>query len=196
LKLSIKLIPILFLISIINGYCKHISGKYESFTVAFDESKGEVSGFFESYRGDQTNTPSFSCIFYFRGTLKDSTYSISVFSNDLKKITIGTLKYKLVNGSSVIKVKLNANPPGCIQINDFSNEQIYYQDEKLEITAVKLIKNSKAIFHKTPSSNAALKTYIIKGDFIKVYKEQGDFVFAEYGNKKKTVGWIKKDDLF
>lgn len=172
------------------------SGNYEAFTVAFSKTGDKVSGYYEDYRGkEQGSSPSFSCLFYFQGVKTGLVYSITVYSNSLEKITTGTLTPGDYNSSPIIKLVLKENPPGCIQINEFKKEQVCYLDNKSEFISINLIKSPKAYFYLTSDETSIRKAYVIKGDWVKILKEENGFAYVEYGKETKTKGWIKKVDF-
>jgi hypothetical protein len=56
---------------------------------------------------------------------------------------------------------------------------------------------AKAFFHATPNPKTKKKTYLVKGQKVKVSKVQGSFVFGSYTSEKgtTTTGWLKKSDV-
>jgi hypothetical protein len=57
------------------------------------------------------------------------------------------------------------------------------------------IKSARAKFHKTPIGTSVQKAFLVKGDIIFVFDEQGDWYYVEFERKdRKTVGWIRKSD--
>ncbi len=62
--------------------------------------------------------------------------------------------------------------------------------------AVHVIGAKKAQFHDQPSSTSVRKAFLVAGDMVYVYREHLNWYFVEYeGEKKKTVGWIRKSDV-
>lgn len=55
----------------------------------------------------------------------------------------------------------------------------------------------RAYFYWSPAGNLKQKTYIIKGEKVKVEKEAEGYCYSIYESNKKviTTGWLKKTDL-
>lgn len=151
-----------------------------------------VTGFYENYTGwdEKLQAPRFSCLFFFVGRIESS--EIEIASSHTK----GTIE---VLEEDKIKINLEEEPGGCWNVEPGFDEEgvIFELTEGKEWKSIRIVSNEKAYFYNNPDEKEQGKSYIVKGDVLRIFELEGDWVRGEYhGSQGVTTGWIKESDLY
>lgn len=175
-----------------------ISGEYNyGLNLAFDSQTNRISGYYENYTGwdESTNNPSFSCIFYIEGTLKDGKSVIKTYyPNDEKEDLIeGNLE---ILNNNTIAIKLNEEHGGCWNVEHFTNEPAKFElGTPTKWFQIRFVKAPKTYFYNNLDKKKKTKKYLVSGDFVCIEKIENDMAYVTYFGKKTTKGWITVRDL-
>ncbi|MGX7666756.1 hypothetical protein [Flavobacterium pedocola] len=170
---------------------------YDGLNLAYDPDSKLITGFFESYVGeeDANGNPRFSCLFYIEGTLdKDVALIHTYYTDDMDSDMVdGYLK---VTGNKTVEIKLGEDHGGCWNVQHFKTSPVKFELEKSNNwIQVRYINSEKSYFHKEKSSDQKLKSYLVKGDVVYIEKFDGEWAYCYYYGKKTTQGWMKITDL-
>jgi hypothetical protein len=140
----------------------------------------------------------FSCVFFLTGKFKsfsDKSILIDTYypgeSNDNIK---GIVNCKSNNEFNIL---LNDDHGGCWNVQKFKDDPVEFVLQKNEAWIdIKVIKSDKSYFYSEPDETKKCKTYVIKGDCVKVMKRSGNWIKVVYESKTNTVGWIKAQDCY
>ncbi|MFP9112446.1 hypothetical protein ACLI1A_00785 [Flavobacterium sp. RHBU_3] len=175
---------------------KLISGSYDmDLKVAYNPDSKKITGYFESYTGDDGGTPMFSCIFYLEGTLLTDTAKVITFYPEEKvKDTISGYIY--IQDNKNITIKLNDDHGGCWNVQHFKDEPVEFSLlEKQDYIQIRFADKDKVYFYDTPSEAKRRRAYVIKGNILYVEKLENGWALCTYFGRKPVTGWIKTSDL-
>jgi hypothetical protein len=174
-----------------------VSGAYDdAMLIGYDRATRIVSGYFDMEQGGQ---PTFSCIFYLRGTLAGSTAKVATYypetpADDLIK---GELA---LQDAKHFQVTLPSEHGGCWNVEHFADKDQPARFELREArawTAVAVVRSAKAYFWDTPASAAHRKGYLVKGDGVGVRASQPGWIEVDYvGGDKPISGWLRRSDVY
>ncbi|NPV02007.1 MAG: hypothetical protein HPY53_11565 [Brevinematales bacterium] len=174
---------------------KGVSGKYDALVLAYSADGKTVSGYHKNATGydEASGSPKFVCEFYFTGKQNGSQYDISVIDIDGSIITEG----ELTPMKNAVKLRLNDDPGACWNvIGGLTDEGAELSPcEPAKWIEIRMVVSQKAYFHSEPDSAKKLKSYVIKGDALRVYEKKNGWVLAEFEGAKIVKGWIKESDL-
>ena len=195
-----SLIPVLKVNAIEYDTHKGTSGYYgSSMIIGVDQNNDRVTGYYENYRGwdENTQTPLFSCIFYFTGELQGDNYQIRSWNPEFKDVIDGNLTFAVENDKPTFNLKLEKEHGGCWNVNHFADEKgASFQLEKNgDWISLEVVSVQKAFFHSSPNIDSKTKSYVIKGDILRIFNRQNEWLEAEFGTEKVTRAWIKKSAL-
>ena len=175
------------------------TGIYDNTIVGFDREKKIVTGYFSETSSDDSR-PLIRCEFYFSGQLYGSQAQLKIYQLTLPdEPTAGTLRVEQSGKGSTIKLQLEEEQPGCMNI---------YPKTELEKTSLAIISpanwieirmasEKRVYFHKTAASGTKTRVYITKGDAVGVLEYKGEWANVVYtGEIKSTTGWVKASQLF
>ncbi len=196
MKIILTTITLLWLSNISFGQTI-VSGEYDSgLKLAYDSITNKLTGYFENYTGldEETGNPKFSCIFYIQGTVTARQFTVDTYyPNDSSDIIKGNIQ--IINDKSA-SIKLAEEHRGCWNVQHFADDQEKFSLEKhIAWTQIRFITSYKTYFYSDKSINKKLKSYIVKNDFVCIYKIEGDWAYCTYYGKTITKGWIKTADL-
>ncbi len=189
---------ILILISKVFFGQKLLSGEYDfGMKIAFDDTTNKLTGYFENYSGwdEQTNKPTFSCIFYIEGTVKDNIVKILTYYPEYKEDDSIGGTVEIINNKT-IRIKLSEEHGGCWNVQNFAEESIEFElRNNLLWTQIRYVNVAKTYFYTEKSIDKKQKAYLIKNDFVCVEKLDRDWAYCIFYGKKQTKGWLKVSDL-
>jgi len=167
-------------------------GSYGNGLLSIAVNDDVVTGFYENYTGwdEKLQVPRFSCLVFFVGRIEGS--EIEIASSHIK----GTIE---VLEEDKIKINLEEEPGGCWNVEPGFDEEgvIFELTEGKEWKSMRIVSNEKAYFYNNPDEKEQGKSYIVKGDVLRVFEPEGDWVRGEYhGSQGVTTGWIKESDLY
>ncbi len=168
------------------------AGSYDDGLLSIAVNDDVVTGFYENYTGwdEKLQAPRFSCLFFFVGRIEGS--EIEIASSHTK----GTIE---VLGEDKIKINLEEAPGGCWNVEPGFDEEgvIFELTEGKEWKSIRIVSNENAYFYNSPDEKEQGKSYIVKGDVLRIFELEGDWVRGEYhGSQGVTTGWIKESDLY
>lgn len=192
---KLLLFTFLLIISFVNAQIK--SGIYEDvLKIAYNSENKTITGFYENYTGidEFTGNPKFSCVFYFKGSLKNNSFEIeSNYITNLNEKINGTIK---IIDSTTISIKLEQDHGGCWNVQNFSNEFVEFKlTEKYIWKEIRYVIADKSYFYNEAKEESKRKSYLIKGDIFYIDRIDGDWVYGSFIGKKITKGWMKKYTL-
>jgi hypothetical protein len=174
-----------------------VSGAYaDAMLIGYDPATGVVSGYFDMERGEQ---PSFSCIFYLKGTLAGGAAAIETYfpetpADDLIR---GQLKLK---DATHFQVQLPTDHGGCMNVESFTDKDMpatFDLQAAHPWTGVAVVSRDKTHLFDTPAAAAPRKAYLVKGDGVGVRSSRPGWLQVDYVGGDKTVsGWIKAADAY
>ena len=179
---------------------KGVSGYYgNSMTIGVDEKNKTITGYYENHTGwdEVTQSPRFSCIFYFSGMLKANNYQIRSWHPDDQNVIEGNLTFLVEDEQKVFNLKLKDEHGGCGNVQHFAGENgaDFQLEKEADWIAIEIVSAEKAFFHNSPDINTKGKSYVIKGDIVRILTIGKEWVRAEFGTDTITRGWIKRSDL-
>jgi hypothetical protein len=144
------------------------------------------------------------CKIFFSGKLSSTkAIPIHVAAINTKKIVNGTLTFngymkfaKNLPVEQSFKLVLAENLPNCTDEIDALNSDFGFQINKLgNWRAVNIVNTKRAYFYNEPFTSAKGKAFLVAGDVLYIYDENPEWYYVKFqGDKKDTVGWIKKSD--
>lgn len=185
------------------GAAASVSGVYGELTVGFDSQTQTVTGYYVNGTGSNPsgNGPQFSCIFYLSGKKTGAAVAIQTwFPGDPKNTKIaGELQWVPASGGKAagLSLKLKEEPGGCGMVDpDLASPQgsQLSQDASGAWIEVRVVSAARAHFYDSPEAAAPRKTYVVKGDGLRVWEKKPGWVLADYEGRNK--GWIQEKDLF
>ena len=167
-------------------------GSYDDGLLSIAVNDDVVTGFYENYTGwdEKLQAPRFSCLVFFVGRIESSEIEIA---SSHTKGTIEVLK------EDRIKINIEEEPGGCWNVEPgFDEEGVVFElTEGKEWKSIRIVSNEKAYFYNNPDEKEQGKSYIVKGDVLRVFELEEDWVRGEYyGSQGITTGWIKESDLY
>ena len=204
-----KTFPALFLMAILASFSAFTqatlpikTGNYEeTVDLAYDKSKGIISGIISRSNYDNPNGPRISCSLLFLSSPQSKTigpnkYQVRFFNEgDTSEAGKGYIE--------IIKTGINVKCYGrfssCDNLLDLASETgepFGFSTAKSFISA-NTIRNAKATIYKTASDTAKTKMYLVKGNFISIMTVNDNWVSFEYMtfSGKRIKGWLKKEDV-
>lgn len=175
---------------------KPVPGAYESLLLGFDEQSGLLTGYYESYTGEN---PAFSCIFYFHGRLTGRTASISSYFPPEKsgQVIPGQLK---LEGQGSFSVLLSEEHGGCWNVQHFANKNEpagFGLGKAQPWRWVGVVKAGRAYFHDAPEAKKKRRGYVVKGNAVGIRAAQNGWFQVDYpGARGLTSGWLQASDLY
>lgn len=173
-------------------YCQNFAGDYGEILLGYDEKTSILSGFYKSFTGMNQE---FSCIFFFSGKLTGQTAKIKSYYPPDPQIIEGELSLK----PKELTLVLHSEPPGCANVQHFSNPKAlasFRQIKPYHWKSIRIVKSTKAPFHSAPKDKAVKKSYIVKGDAVGVIESRTSWIKAEFLGKKIVSGWLKASDFY
>jgi len=181
-----------------------VSGVYGELTLGFDSQTQAVTGYYVNGTGSNPNGngPQFNCIFYLAGKKTGDTVAIQTwFPGDPKNTKIAGELHLTPDSSGSkaagLSLKLKEEPGGCGMVEpDLASPQgtQLSQDSSGAWIEVRVVSAPRAHFYDSPESVAPRKTYVVKGDGLRVWEKKTGWVLADYEGRNK--GWIPEKDLF
>ncbi len=171
--------------------------------LAYDAERKKLTGYYEDYTGwdEKTNSPSFSCVFYFAASdVYQSPVTIKSWFPGMKDSDLIEGRLQWSDDRENLTIRLKEEHGGCWNVQHFSDESVSFKlTEQADWVEIRVVKTSKAFFYRKPELGAKKRAYVIAGDVIMVSKHQAGWVYAEYENYdhgKLTKGWIRSNALF
>jgi hypothetical protein len=166
-------------------------GSYNDGLLSIAVNDDVVTGFYENYTGwdEKLQAPRFGCLFFFAGRIRNSKVEIA------SSHTKGTIE--LLENDKV-KINLEEEPNGCWNVEPRFDEEgvIFELTERQEWKFIRIVSSERAYFYNSPDETEREKSYVIKGEVLRIFDLEGDWVRAEYrGSQGITTGWIKESDL-
>ncbi|OHD56038.1 MAG: hypothetical protein A2Y33_11335 [Spirochaetes bacterium GWF1_51_8] len=194
-KLGVFVLGLFTAAAVFAGEPKVQSGTYEELLLGVSADGVKVTGYYMNATGYDaaTDSPQFVCRFYFSGKKNGAKYDIQVYDTDGDAVTKGVLTPL----EKAVKLKLNDDPGACWNvIGGLTDSGVEFSP----FTAGKWIeigmaKAQKAFFYSDPAEDKKLKSYVIKGDVLRVFEKKSGWVLAEFHGAKVTKGWVKESDL-
>jgi hypothetical protein len=176
------------------------SGYYEELLLGLDQPNGVLTGFYENGTGwdAETRTSRFICSFYLYGEQHGDWFKIVTWwpGDDKEDSINGELG---LNADGTVKVLLESEHGGCWNVNHFADQDHPTNlslDKRGTWTSIRLVKAKRAYFYTKPNEHAKKRTYLIKGNPIRISSNQPGWVEAEYGDERTSRGWMKESDLY
>lgn len=174
-----------------------LSGVYGSLTLGLDPQSQELTGYYQNGTGldAEGKGPQFNCTFFLRGKKSGDSYKVQTwFPGDPAATKIsGQLK---ADGAAIV-LKLSELPGGCAMVDpDLAKPEgeTMPQDSPGTWTGVRVISAKRAHFYESPNAPAPRKTYVVRGDGVRVWEKKPGWVMVDYEGRNK--GWMKAEDLF
>jgi hypothetical protein len=175
------------------------SGDYNGLLIAVDSDRQLITGYFDSTTGNGQ----FSCIFYIRGNINSSNNKIKTWfpdETDPQLVIEGVIEKTSVNGKPAVIVKLKEEHGGCWNVQRFAEKD----STPFNLTTIndwkeiRVVSSRRAYFHDTPQISTKRKTYIVRGDALRITQSIEGWVHAEYVNPdgQRASGWVKESELF
>jgi hypothetical protein len=173
-----------------------ISGDYDGLLFAVSPDAKQVSGYYMNAAGydEKTDSPKFICEFYFMGKKNGAKYNIKLVTSDGTVVTDGVLTPL----SDAVKIRLTEEPGGCWNVVEGLTSKegaVFSGCIPAKWIEIRLVASPKAYFHSAPDVSKKLKSYVIKGDVLRIYEKKNGWVLAEFAGKKTVKGWIKESDV-
>jgi hypothetical protein len=173
------------------------SGAYEDgLLLGYDPATRVVTGYFSMEQGDP---PTFSCIFFLKGTLAGSAAPITTYFPETPKDDVikGQL---LVGGPKAVTVRLPSEHGGCWNVWHFADKAQpadFALDKAAPWIAVAVVRSPKAYFYDAPDSATHRKAHAVKGDGVGVRAFKPGWLQVDYAGGAKTIsGWFKQSDVY
>lgn len=187
-----------------NSRSKVVSGKYDELLIGVSEN-GELTGYYST----STGGGQFTCIFYIRGRLRNDAADITTWFPESKEQIRGKLEFAEEDGKPGVNIKLESEHGGCWNASPlkFAEETggTIALEQAGDWQMVRVVSAPKAYFCASPNRAAKQKTFVVKGDGVRIFKTRNGWVEAEFENycidarclkSKTTRGWLKESDLF
>jgi len=175
----------------------------------FDPKTNTLSGYVVALRTAPGRTD--ECKLVFGGNYgKSNTLSVQYLSEDIGNNNLRKTKASLVvaqeGSDSFLKFRKNSLGGDCDWILPFVGEpRVRESTDEVSVSigeasvgrwiGVYAVKSAKARFHRLPEDSSVQKAFLVRGDVVFVFDEQGDWYYVEFDSKRrKTVGWIRKSD--
>ena len=174
-----------------------ISGSYDSgLALAYDSSLNFLSGYFESYSGEDGNGSSkFSCIFYLEGKISGTQFSVMTYYPSDKAEDLIEGKMEILNDSN-ISLSLPKEHGGCWNVQHFADDpETFKLKKQSDFTQIRYVVTDKTFFYREKSEGTRMKAFVVKDNFLFIDKINGEWVHCIFEGKTRTVGWIKVSDL-
>jgi hypothetical protein len=175
------------------------SGQYDELLIGIDQDKGVVTGFYENGTGwdEKTKAPRFVCSFYLYGEMRGDSFKIATWwpGDDREETINGQLTF---NADGSVSIHLESEHGGCWNVNHFADKDPsnHSLDKPGSWTSVRVVKLRRAYFHDKADERTRRRSYVVKGNVIKVFADMPGWILAEYGEEKTSKGWIKESDLY
>lgn len=176
------------------------SGIYDNTLLGFDESTKIVTGYFFDSRGDGDISPVFNCSFFFTGLAGESEIQLLILQPTIQsRSSHGKLILRTVNGKAAIRITLEEEQPGCMNVypkDELRNDDLFLK-HIMQWKQVRLISKTKAFFAKIPSQSAITKRYVVKGDVVSIIEEKNGWARAVFRSGKSTTeGWLTIESFY
>lgn len=175
----------------------NLSGVYGSLTLGLDPQSQELTGYYQNGTGmdAEGKGPQFNCTFFLRGKKSGDSYQVQTwFPGDP---TSTKIKGQLKVSGGAIALKLSELPGGCAMVDpDLAKPEgeSMTQDATGNWIGIRVISAKRAHFFEDPTAVAPRKTYVVRGDGVRVWEKKPGWVLVDYEGRNK--GWIKTEDLF
>lgn len=180
-----------------------VSGDYENLLLGISRT-GVLTGYFSEGTGsDGKGGSQFNCVFFIRGEkIANGQYRIKTwFPGSTDEIIGGEIKYAETNGKKGINLHLDGEHGGCWNVAPVLKEAggVDYDLTSAGIwQEIRVISPSKAYFYKSADAKAKLKTFVVRGDGVRVFRADRDWAEVSFvnDNGKTTKGWLQIKDFF
>lgn len=167
-------------------------GSYDNGLLSIAVNDDVITGFYENHTGwdAKLQAPRFSCLFFFVGRKEGSVVEIT--TSDIKGVL------ELLEEDKV-RISLEEEPGGCWNVEPRFDEGgvIFELTEGENWKFIRMVSSERAYFYDHPEEKEQGKSYVIKGDVLRISEVEGGWVWAEYrGSQGITKGWIKESDLY
>ncbi|MBX3243516.1 MAG: hypothetical protein KF685_03495 [Acidobacteria bacterium] len=178
------------------------SGAYDSLLLAVD-ANGNLTGYFYETTGmDEKGRPRFTCAFLISGKQTDEgRFEIKTWHPIAPEEVIQGEIVALENdGERSVRLKLDSEHGGCWNVAPMlsQDEGVEYElSSPADWQAIRMAASAKVFFHKAADKKTRLKTYVVKGNVVRVHKVSGEWADAEYINEsgKSVRGWLLLADM-
>ena len=108
------------------------------------------------------------------------------------------LTSKEAEAGSGIHLLLSSLPDGCGNVFPFDTLKgnIFSLESPGEWKEIRVTASEQAYFHSKPDASSQLKTFVVRGDVLRIHKRQTGWVYAECAGEKTIRGWIQEADLY
>jgi hypothetical protein len=170
------------------------SGNYgDGLRLCYDSSTKMVTGYFESYTGEDGK---FSCLFYIEGKATTNQFSVKTYFPTDKKddLISGTIN---IASNKQVTIKLPEEHGGCWNVQHFADKEpaVFTLEEKQSWIQVRYVDAAKTYFHSGKAVDKKGKAYLVKGNVVCVERIEQEWAYCTYFGKKATKGWLKLSDL-
>ena len=174
------------------------SGEYEfGLKLAFNRNTKKLTGYYENYYGwdEEGNNPKFSCVFYIEGYVFKNKFGVLTYYPEYKLNDTISGQIEIVS-EKTIKIKLPREHGGCWNVEHFADIPVSFDIKKeTEWIKIKYVVKDKTHFYAEKSELKKQKAYLVKNNFVCIYKTEGEWAYCTFFGKKITNGWLKLVNL-
>ncbi|MFO1463278.1 MAG: hypothetical protein U1F66_05840 [bacterium] len=186
------------------GSAAPASGVYGELTLGYDPQSQTLSGYYQNGTGQDASGqgPLFSCIFALLGKRQGEGFAVQTWfpgEGKAQQVISGRLQFLAGAGAEPgsVRLKLDEEPGGCGMVDpDLAKAEGSQRtlDTPGSWTAVRVVSAKRAHFYGSPEAVAPRKTYVVRGDGLRVWEQKPGWVLAEFEGRNR--GWIQEKDLF
>lgn len=175
-----------------------ISGDYEiGLKLAFNSKTNKITGYYQNATSwdDDLKIPRFTCVFYLEGIYSQDSIVLKTYYpiENSNEYVFGN--FDIINNKT-ISIKLQEEHGGCWNVLHFADSLVQFNLlEAKNWIEINYIAANKAYLYKEKSDQEKTNLFLVKGDFVCIYKIENSWAYCSFYGSKTSTGWIKIEDL-